>query len=95
MRREIGHSSLFDMGVYCINAARYFFQAEPQEVMAMHFTGTDERAIDAEEMTSALCGFPTIALRNSSPPRGPPMSRNTASWAPWAMFASIPLLTTP
>ena len=58
MRREIGHSSLFDMGVYCINAARYFFQAEPQEVMAMHFTGTDERAIDAEEMTSALLRFP-------------------------------------
>ena len=32
-KREIGGGTLYDIGVYCINAARYLFRAEPTEVI--------------------------------------------------------------
>src|SRR6185503_17486744 len=32
---EKGGGPLYDIGIYCINAARYVFQAEPMEVAAM------------------------------------------------------------
>src|SRR5688500_5308886 len=35
LRRKRGGGTLFDIGVYCINAARYLFRDEPYEVMAM------------------------------------------------------------
>jgi glucose-fructose oxidoreductase len=31
---ELGGGSVYDMGIYCINAARYIFQAEPSEVVS-------------------------------------------------------------
>jgi predicted dehydrogenase len=31
---DLGGGPLYDMGVYCINAARYLFRAEPIEVFA-------------------------------------------------------------
>ena len=34
-RRATGGGTLYDIGVYCINAARYLFRAEPTEVMAL------------------------------------------------------------
>ena len=34
-KREMGGGTLYDIGVYCINAARYLFRAEPTEVMAV------------------------------------------------------------
>ena len=34
LKKNIGGGALYDMGVYCINAARYLFRAEPQEVFA-------------------------------------------------------------
>jgi len=49
---------LFDLGVYCINAARYLFGDEPEEVTA--FTGKparDKRFDKVEEMTTALLRF--------------------------------------
>ena len=33
-QRELGGGTLFDLGVYCINAARLMFRAEPTEVFA-------------------------------------------------------------
>ena len=33
-KRELGGGTLYDIGVYCINAARYLFRAEPTEVLA-------------------------------------------------------------
>ncbi len=50
---------LFDLGVYCINAARYLFRDEPEEVIA--FTAKprrDQRFDKVEEMTGALLRFP-------------------------------------
>jgi predicted dehydrogenase len=54
----LGGGALFDMGIYCVNAARYLFQAEPLEVTAFRGQGTDERFTETDEMTSALLRFP-------------------------------------
>src|SRR3569832_1673092 len=32
-----GEGPLYDVGIYCINAARYLFRAEPVEVTALRF----------------------------------------------------------
>lgn len=55
---ELGGGALFDMGIYCVNAARYLFQAEPLEVSAFRITGTDPRFAHTDEMTSAILRFP-------------------------------------
>src|SRR6185436_19153093 len=34
-RPELGGGTLYDIGVYCINAARHVFRAEPREVSAL------------------------------------------------------------
>ena len=57
-RAEFGGGALFDMGIYCVNAARYLFQAEPFEVMGMGVRGSDPRFVEVDEMTSAILRFP-------------------------------------
>jgi glucose-fructose oxidoreductase len=52
-----GGGPVYDMGVYCINAARYLFRDEPIEVTAFTGTRPDERFEDVEEMTSAMLRF--------------------------------------
>ena len=32
LKKNVGGGAIYDMGVYCINAARYLFRAEPNEV---------------------------------------------------------------
>lgn len=49
--------SVYDMGVYCINAARYLFRAEPIEVTAISEHGRDARFQHSDEMTSAVLRF--------------------------------------
>ncbi|HUI64937.1 MAG TPA: Gfo/Idh/MocA family oxidoreductase, partial [Bacteroidota bacterium] len=53
-----GGGPLYDMGVYCINAARYLFRAEPLEVSALAESGKDERFRVTDEMVSAVLRFP-------------------------------------
>ena len=53
-----GSGTVFDMGVYCINAARYLFRAEPVEVMAFCASNGEPRFEHSEEMTSVLMKFP-------------------------------------
>lgn len=53
-----GGGTVFDMGIYCINAARYLFRDEPIEVTARAQWGTDARFKDCDEMTSAVLRFP-------------------------------------
>ena len=55
---ELGGGALFDMGIYCVNAARYLFQAEPVEVAAFRVQGRDPRFSETDEMTSAALRFP-------------------------------------
>ena len=57
-RAEFGGGALFDMGVYCVNAARYLFQAEPFEVTALGVRGADPRFTQVDEMTCAILRFP-------------------------------------
>lgn len=54
-----GGGPLRDLGVYCINAARYLFGAEPVEVRATTASKRrDKRFAKVEEMAGALLHFP-------------------------------------
>jgi predicted dehydrogenase len=55
---EQGGGTLYDIGIYCINAARYLFRAEPTEVSALSANKGDRRFRDIDEMTSAVLRFP-------------------------------------
>lgn len=50
--------TLYDLGVYCINAARYIFRDEPVEGTCFTASGTDSRFREVEEMASAILRFP-------------------------------------
>ncbi|QRN97190.1 Gfo/Idh/MocA family oxidoreductase [Archangium violaceum] len=60
--REAGGGVAWDIGVYCINAARYLFRAEPEEVFAFKARGKDERFAETEEGLSAVLRFPEDRL---------------------------------
>lgn len=56
---RVGGGPIYDMGVYCVNAARYLFRAEPDEVFAWNLRPeNDERFREVPEMTSGLLKFP-------------------------------------
>jgi glucose-fructose oxidoreductase len=55
---KVGGGPLPDIGIYCINAARYVYQAEPYEVFAMRFKNKDSRFRRVEEMDGVLLRFP-------------------------------------
>jgi glucose-fructose oxidoreductase len=57
-----GGGPVYDMGVYCINAARYLFGSEPTEVLAVTGNNGDERFQRVEEMTSVVMRFPQECL---------------------------------
>ena len=54
---ELGGGTLYDIGVYCINAARYLFRAEPKEVMAVSVNTGKNGLEDIDESTGALLRF--------------------------------------
>lgn len=58
VKKEDGGGTLYDIGIYCINAARYLFRAEPQEVFAWTANNGEPRFREIEEMTSAVMRFP-------------------------------------
>lgn len=55
---QTGGGANFDMGIYCVNAARYLFRDEPTEVLAHQVRGTDARFHGVDEATTAILGFP-------------------------------------
>lgn len=57
-RRDVGGGALFDVGVYCVNAARYIFQSEPIEVMGYQFGGDERFEEGVDETTVAILRFP-------------------------------------
>ncbi len=57
-----GGGPVYDMGVYCINAARYLFGSEPTEVFAVTADNGDKRFQRVEEMTSVVMRFPEERL---------------------------------
>jgi len=58
VRKETGGGTLYDIGIYCINASRYLFRAEPTEVLAICANNGEERFREVEEMASAILRFP-------------------------------------
>ncbi|MFL5491485.1 MAG: Gfo/Idh/MocA family protein, partial [Gemmatimonadales bacterium] len=56
--RELGGGTLYDIGIYCINAVRNLFGAEPMEVVAFSANCGDERFQQCEETTSCILRFP-------------------------------------
>jgi glucose-fructose oxidoreductase len=59
LQSALGGGPLYDIGVYCIKAARYIFQAEPQEVFAYEASRrSDSRFSEVQEMSAAVMCFP-------------------------------------
>jgi glucose-fructose oxidoreductase len=56
--RELGGGPLYDIGIYCINAVRNLFGAEPMEVVAFSANNGEPRFQQCEEMTSGILRFP-------------------------------------
>ena len=54
---SLGGGPAEDIGIYCLNAARYLFQSEPEEVTAFAVHGTDARFEEVPESVSATLRF--------------------------------------
>jgi glucose-fructose oxidoreductase len=55
--KQLGGGTLYDIGVYCINAARHVFRSEPKEVLAMSVNSGAARVAEIDESTGALLRF--------------------------------------
>jgi predicted dehydrogenase len=53
-----GGGPVYDMGVYCINAARNLFRSEPSHVYAVSASNGEPRFHKVEEMASVIMQFP-------------------------------------
>ena len=58
LKGDVGGGPLYDMGVYCINAARYLFKVEPEEVMAWNIGRDQDRFSEVPATTTAVLRFP-------------------------------------
>jgi glucose-fructose oxidoreductase len=56
-KKDLGGGTLYDIGVYCINAARHLFRAEPKEVMAISVNAGSPAFNEIDESTAALLRF--------------------------------------
>ncbi len=58
LKKNVGGGAVYDMGVYCINAARYLFRDEPEEVFAWNFGRDGGRFHEVPATTTGLLKFP-------------------------------------
>jgi len=56
-KRAYGGGSLYDIGVYCINAARYLFRGEPTQVSAVSINSGVAALAEVEETTATTLRF--------------------------------------
>src|SRR5687767_4793903 len=56
-KRAYGGGTLYDIGVYCINAARNLFRAEPTEVSALSINSGLKSLAEIDETTAATLRF--------------------------------------
>jgi predicted dehydrogenase len=61
---ERGGGPLYDIGIYCINASRYLFKAEPLEVFATATSSKDSRFRRNDETISCLLKYPEGRIAN-------------------------------
>lgn len=64
LQHDMGGGPLYDIGIYCLNAARYLFKDEPLECFAMAVSSDDPRFDEVEEMVSVTLRFPKARLAN-------------------------------
>src|SRR5207302_11430069 len=57
-----GAGPIYDIGIYCVNAVRYLFRAEPLEVTAIRACGHDARFASVEEAFAVSMRFPEERL---------------------------------
>src|SRR5712691_11408184 len=62
LQKKLGGGTLYDMGIYCINASRYLFREEPVEVSAFTGKSGDKRFREVDEACSAVMRFPQDKL---------------------------------
>ena len=62
LRCDAGGGPLYDIGIYCLQAARLLFGADPIEVFAMSERSDDPRFREVDETTSAVLRFPEERL---------------------------------
>lgn len=62
LEEELGGGPLWDIGIYCINAARYLFQDDPVEVMALSATEGETRFSEVPEQVGVVMRFPKDRL---------------------------------
>jgi len=58
LKLERGGGPVYDIGIYCLNAARYLMQDEPNEVFAMLARSDDRRFDEVEETAAVTLRFP-------------------------------------
>jgi predicted dehydrogenase len=56
-KREFGGGTLYDIGVYCINAARHLFRAEPTHASAISINSGVASLAEIDETTAATLRF--------------------------------------
>ncbi len=57
LQKARGGGPLYDIGIYCINAARYCFAADPVQVWATAKPGNDKRFREVDETVAAAMRF--------------------------------------
>ena len=66
LRRDTGGGPLWDIGIYCVNAARCLFRAEPTEALSLAAASADPRFDDVPEAAAAILRFPDDRLATFS-----------------------------
>lgn len=62
LKSGLAGGPLYDIGVYCINAARYLFRDEPIQVFGFNASSEDPRFREVDEMVNAVLRFPRSRL---------------------------------
>ncbi len=66
LKADLGGGPLWDIGIYCINAARYLFREEPEEVFAFGSKIDKKRFREVSENVCAVMKFPGGKLASFS-----------------------------
>jgi predicted dehydrogenase len=64
LAKDLGGGPVYDIGIYCINAARNLFRAEPESVFAYFGNTGDPRFEQVEEAAAVCLRFPGDRLAN-------------------------------
>ncbi len=95
-KKALGGGSMYDMGVYPLNAARYSTGEEPVAVLAQQFTNRPEIYTEVDETTMFQLEFPSGAIAQCVTSFGMGMNylhvtyaRGNASLIPFQVYSNI------